>query len=195
MAIKPTNRELKSRETHDKIVEAAQGLFTQYGYQTVSVKDIAAQAGMTTGALYHHFKNKEDLISAVFDLHDLGFEKMLKSRKEEADPIEGIISFRCDTMTKRIEDDGMEFTRQRVLHLFHYDKTSGFDRSLRVLIRHAMESNRFHEGLTEEELFDCLSSVHRGAVYQYCVSAEPVDLRKITEHRLRLTLQGLAKPE
>lgn len=193
MAIKPTTRELKSRETRERIVEVAQELFAQYGYHAVSVKDIAAQAGVTTGALYHHFKNKEDLMSAVFDLHDLGFEKTLRSRIEQDDPIEGIISFLSDTMTKRIEDDGMEFTRQRVLHLFHYDRETGFDRSLRTLIRRGMDTGRFRTGLSEDDLFDCLSSVHRGAVYQYCVSTAAVDLREITEQRLRLTLEGLAR--
>lgn len=192
MAITPTKRELHSQETRKNIVDVAEKLFYQYGYKPVSVKEIAAAAGVTTGALYHHFKNKDDLIMAVFQRHDLSFGKLLERFDNSEDPIEDIVVFLSDVMVQRIEDDGMEFTQQRVLHLFKFDRVTGFDACLRSLIKRGLELDCFHPELSEDDLFDCLAAVYRGAVYQYCVSATPVDLRELTERRLRLTLEGVA---
>jgi AcrR family transcriptional regulator len=46
---------------------AARRLFTEHGYHAVSVRDVAAKAGVTRGALAHHFADKEALYLAVFD--------------------------------------------------------------------------------------------------------------------------------
>lgn len=47
--------------TINNILNAAQRLFTSRQYADVSIKDIAYEAGVTKGALYHHFSAKDDL--------------------------------------------------------------------------------------------------------------------------------------
>jgi TetR/AcrR family transcriptional regulator of autoinduction and epiphytic fitness len=51
----------KSRDTIDSILEAARALFVVKNYANVKIADIAAQANVSTGALYHHFRSKEDV--------------------------------------------------------------------------------------------------------------------------------------
>lgn len=51
----------KSRETINNILQAARTLFVEKNYANVTIADIAAQAGVSTGALYHHFSSKEDV--------------------------------------------------------------------------------------------------------------------------------------
>jgi len=51
----------KSAATIANILEAAQTLFTARNYADVTMSDIAAEAEVTKGALYHHFNSKEDL--------------------------------------------------------------------------------------------------------------------------------------
>jgi AcrR family transcriptional regulator len=53
----------------DEIAEAGLRLFCARGYLNVSVDDIARAAGVTKGAVYHHFHGKEDLLSAAMELH------------------------------------------------------------------------------------------------------------------------------
>jgi len=53
--------------TRATLVEAARGLFGEKGYVDASNDEIVARAGMTKGALYHHFTGKEDLFRAVFE--------------------------------------------------------------------------------------------------------------------------------
>ncbi|MBP1823331.1 TetR/AcrR family transcriptional regulator [Mycobacterium sp. OAE908] len=53
-------------ETRQRIVEATEKCFGLYGYDKTTIKDIADEAGLTTGALYHYFDSKQDLFAAVF---------------------------------------------------------------------------------------------------------------------------------
>lgn len=48
-------------------MRVARELFTEPGYAATSIEDVAERAGVTKGALYHHFRNKRDLFQAVFE--------------------------------------------------------------------------------------------------------------------------------
>jgi TetR/AcrR family transcriptional regulator, transcriptional repressor for nem operon len=54
-------------ETREYIIEEAFKLFLSRSYEAVSINDISQAIGLTKGALYHHFKNKEELFKAVID--------------------------------------------------------------------------------------------------------------------------------
>ena len=54
--------------TVEKILEAAQRLFLEKGYEHTTIQDIVDElGGLTKGAVYHHFKSKEDIICALSD--------------------------------------------------------------------------------------------------------------------------------
>ena len=64
-----TNRSVsfKMDNTKDFIIEEAFKLFLNRSYEAVSISDISNAIGLTKGALYHHFKNKEELFKSVVD--------------------------------------------------------------------------------------------------------------------------------
>lgn len=49
------------RDTKERLLKAALDVFSEQGYLAASVEEIAARAGMTKGAVYYWFKDKEDL--------------------------------------------------------------------------------------------------------------------------------------
>ena len=51
------------------LLEVAEQLFTEHGYQAVSIRDIAQASGVTNAALYYHFPNKEALFDEVIEHH------------------------------------------------------------------------------------------------------------------------------
>ncbi|WP_295987494.1 TetR/AcrR family transcriptional regulator [uncultured Variovorax sp.] len=59
-----TNRE-RTETTRLALLEAARALFVGKGYGDTSTPEIAAAAGITRGALYHHFEDKRDLFRQV----------------------------------------------------------------------------------------------------------------------------------
>lgn len=57
----------KMDNTKEFIIDEAFKLFLQRSYEAVSISDISQAIGLTKGALYHHFKNKEELFINVID--------------------------------------------------------------------------------------------------------------------------------
>jgi AcrR family transcriptional regulator len=57
----------RSANTRAALMAAARRLFTERGYDAVSAEEIVRAAGVTRGALYHHFGGKRDLLEAVYE--------------------------------------------------------------------------------------------------------------------------------
>lgn len=58
----------RTEETRTLLLKAAEELFVRDGYEGAQLNEISALAGRTKGAVYAHFKNKEDLFLALFEL-------------------------------------------------------------------------------------------------------------------------------
>ena len=54
-------------ETREKLLKSALAEFSEKGYMKASLRKICADAGVTTGALYFFFRNKNDLFAAIVD--------------------------------------------------------------------------------------------------------------------------------
>jgi AcrR family transcriptional regulator len=63
--LSPTQQE-RSDATTAALVAAARPLFAADGYAATSLDAVVAKAGLTKGALYHHFASKRELFAAVF---------------------------------------------------------------------------------------------------------------------------------
>src|SRR5438270_10007194 len=57
----------RSEETREALIAEARTLFAQRGFAAVGTEEIVRAAGLTRGALYHHFESKEDLFRAVYE--------------------------------------------------------------------------------------------------------------------------------
>ncbi|EST54303.1 hypothetical protein T458_13260 [Brevibacillus panacihumi W25] len=53
------------QDKKQKIVEAASKLFAEKGYEKASIKEIAKEAGITSGLVHYYFQNKEEVLSDV----------------------------------------------------------------------------------------------------------------------------------
>lgn len=58
-----SKQQLKSIETKGRIFRAAKDILKHQGYEALSIKNICAEAGVSNGSFYHHFKTKDDLLS------------------------------------------------------------------------------------------------------------------------------------
>lgn len=60
-------REESKRRTRARLLEAAKALFKENGYSATSLEQIAEAVGVTKGAIYGHFANKEELLLAAIE--------------------------------------------------------------------------------------------------------------------------------
>jgi AcrR family transcriptional regulator len=73
----------KAKTILPKIMRAAVRLFVEKGIDGTTTKDIAARSGVSEGALYRHFKSKEDLAYHLFAVHVNDFTLDLASKVAE----------------------------------------------------------------------------------------------------------------
>ncbi len=62
-----TGQQSRSQKTQESILDAAEDLFLNSGIETTSVADIAASAGCSVGAVYHHFRDKRSLLYTLLE--------------------------------------------------------------------------------------------------------------------------------
>ncbi|MFE2288761.1 ScbR family autoregulator-binding transcription factor [Streptomyces sp. NPDC059443] len=62
--------QVRAINTRQAILAAAAGIFEEQGYQAATISEILTAAGVTKGALYFHFKSKEDLAQGVLAEQD-----------------------------------------------------------------------------------------------------------------------------
>jgi AcrR family transcriptional regulator len=62
-----SRREERKQETRSELIEAAAKVFAKRGFHGASIEQIAKEAGYSTGAVYWHFKSKDDLFLAVYE--------------------------------------------------------------------------------------------------------------------------------
>jgi AcrR family transcriptional regulator len=63
----PGKRAAQGRATRGQLIEVATGLFADHGYGGTSIEAVLTAAGVSRGALYHHFAGKEALFTAVLE--------------------------------------------------------------------------------------------------------------------------------
>ena len=82
----------RSARTRSALLEAAARGLSRYGYGNLILERVASQAGYTRGALYHQFKDKEDLALAVIDWVDETWRQEVgRLVEQEPDPVAALI--------------------------------------------------------------------------------------------------------
>jgi AcrR family transcriptional regulator len=76
----------RSEETRAKIIESAIKLFSARGFNAARVDDICAEAGISKGAFYHHFKSKQELFLALLDGWLKTIDNAIEASKELTAP-------------------------------------------------------------------------------------------------------------
>ncbi|SNS96048.1 transcriptional regulator, TetR family [Noviherbaspirillum humi] len=86
----------RSREAREKLLQATIEVLMQRGYSGLTTKEVASCAGMSNGALMHHYANKAELVvaatAAVYDEAIKRGQRVAKSAKASESPIEGFIT-------------------------------------------------------------------------------------------------------
>ena len=82
----------RSARTRSALLESAARGLSRYGYGNLILERVASEAGYTRGALYHQFKDKEDLALAVIDWVDETWRQEVgRLIEQEPDPVAALI--------------------------------------------------------------------------------------------------------
>ena len=137
----PTRRALAKQQTRLKVLAAARKLFSEEGYEGATIRDIAAAAGMSTGAVFANFSDKSDLFREIM-----------------ADDMEALVAAMRDAATRgrNVEDAvlkvfmaGYTFYKSR-LQLARAAFSVSWDKDGGPTLRGLPSSLAFHEIFAEQ---------------------------------------------
>jgi len=87
----PGKRAAQGRATRGQLIEVATGLFTEHGYEGTSIEAVLTAAGVSRGALYHHFAGKEALFEAVVAaVSDRVTAELAEAIRDCLDPVDAV---------------------------------------------------------------------------------------------------------
>jgi AcrR family transcriptional regulator len=97
----------RTEATTDGLVQAAAGLFGRQGYPATSLDDVAHAAGVTKGAVYHHFGSKAVLFRAVFVREERRLAERLAAAGGKANDPWDAVRFGCMAFLEACLDPGV----------------------------------------------------------------------------------------
>jgi AcrR family transcriptional regulator len=90
-----SKQQLRTRETQARLLNAAEEVFVRDGYESAQLDEIAAAAGRSKGAVYTHFKSKEDLFLALFEHRTRSYiERLVNSLRKCTNRKQSMEAFR-----------------------------------------------------------------------------------------------------
>lgn len=95
----------RARATRQRIIDAAADVVHRKGYPSASLADIVAAAGVTKGALYFHFRSKEDIAHAIVDTeHERASAGAVEILEHNDDPLRVMLEM-CHDLSQRLQHD------------------------------------------------------------------------------------------
>ena len=100
-------QKVRSERTQKALYDAASTLMHDYGYDYLTVQNICKLAGVTTGAFYHHFHSKDDILCLFLNK---GYEAFIENRNVclPEDPLARLTEL-CVLYAAHNESNGVEF--------------------------------------------------------------------------------------
>lgn len=133
----------RSQKTQESLLDAAEALFSEKGAEATSVADVAARAGCSVGAVYHHFRDKKALLYAVFERMS---EELRATTRDALDPDRWEGASIADLLRGYLEFS-LEIGRERPTFKRAGIEASRADPALRA--HYAELRSELYEGLTE----------------------------------------------
>lgn len=125
----------RNRVGKEKILQQAEKLFTERGYQSVSIRSIADACGVTNAALYYHFEDKSSLFAEVMKRHTRNLKEHIRQAGEGEDEPQAKITAMAQAYVQRVSNR----------------------RPLMFLVRHRAKD--LQEKRDQTQLFDMLGDV------------------------------------
>jgi TetR/AcrR family transcriptional regulator, transcriptional repressor for nem operon len=192
--------------TRQHIIEKSLQLFSVHGYFNTSVESIVKSTGLTKGGLYGHFRNKQEIWSAVYDECVRVWQSIVfQGVRDIADPlarIEKVIENNLQNYLGAGVFEGGCFLCNALMELagqspdmcaYVLEGFKSFARLLRRWLNEADQQGLLKEGLNLDGIADFIVTSLNGAAPMYAASQDPAVWRH-TWSQLNFYIDSLKKP-
>lgn len=188
-----SKQQRKSKETKERIFQAAKRISQKSGYEELSIKNICEEAGVSNGSFYHHFKTKDDLLSYYIEDQPSIDPDRLELPKNKEDAKETIIHVYLNYV-KYCKELGVEFMAGYYTpHNQALNPTIRTERPYPIVtvqhyLERALEANAIQLNLKIEEITTDIRMIVIGNVFEWAMRNGDADfegnMRRSLSHYL-----------
>jgi AcrR family transcriptional regulator len=186
---------VQGEATRDALVAAARESFGTRGYSETTLDGIAASAGVTKGALYHHFTGKEELFQLVFEQVKRELSSKLRIVLRHPDPWKRLVAA-CRTYIELHTDPAV----QRIVLLdarsvLSHEAWRRVDSQWGAVMFRGAFRQAVNEGIVVDLPLNSLAMIITGALSEACLivanADDPASARTAAFSVIEQLLQGL----
>ncbi|MGL5328819.1 MAG: TetR/AcrR family transcriptional regulator [Peptostreptococcaceae bacterium] len=185
---KTNTRILQAEKTYNLILQTTLEMLEEKEYSEISINSICKKANISVGALYHHFKSKEDIIYNIF----VYIEKLLienrKNEKIESDDFrELIVKHLALNIDYWINVHNISLLRQVVIAMINSSNKYYLDVERRAtnqivfILNEAKEKSLIKTKIKTENITEKILTIHTGAIVKLCLCNGEFDIKKELE--------------
>lgn len=182
------------KATKDRIIVASANLFNTQGYKATSISDITKATGLTKGAIYRHFENKEDLEKQALDslsyLMFTAMRDMIKEAHTFQDKMDAVFGFfekylkspiyqgGCPLLNVAIEaDDSNPVLKKQALRMLHNLRAS-----ISTLIQNGINNKQVKEDINVHFYASIFISTLEGGIMMSKLEGNGTGIRHSITH-------------
>ena len=178
----------KKERTREMIVEVSYGLFTEYGFNKITMKDICEATGLSRGGLYSHFPGTKEIFEAI--LEKLNQKDEMNFEKEIADhiPAHRILNQALELMEYEMQhpEDSLSLAMYEYAGSVHNGLMNHFnqigEKKWTSLIEYGISCGEFNH-VPVKEMVDVIMYAYQGIrMWSRIVTMTPDTFKSITEH-------------
>ncbi|MCX6584092.1 MAG: TetR family transcriptional regulator [Candidatus Aminicenantes bacterium] len=193
--------------TRQMVLDAALKVFGRKGFSQSTLEEVAREAGLTRGAIYWHFKNKNEMFGAVLEvLYERSGERVIKVLQSEQSPLlkirqligEFLRIISNEDEFRVIEEFHMlEFQKAKELKELckqHQEKMTKMRAVIQDLISEGIASGDFDNRLDPAITTWALISYLAGMKTAWLSGIADISIRENTEKLVDIFINGIVKP-
>ena len=191
-----SKQQLKSQETKKKIFLAAKNILKINGYESLSIKNICEEAGVSNGSFYHHFKTKDDLLSYYIEEQPSINPELLDTPSCLTDVKNAVIHVYLNYV-KYCRELGVEFManyytpKNQSLNPLKRTARSYPIVTVREYLQQSMEAGIIRSSLNLDEITTDIRMIVIGNVFEWCLKEGDTDFEGNMKRSLETYLNGI----
>ncbi|MGH9096152.1 MAG: TetR/AcrR family transcriptional regulator [Acidimicrobiales bacterium] len=188
-------RKAQGAATRAALLDAARGLFGTNGYGDTSIDAVVAAAGVTKGAVYHHFQSKEGLFAAVYEDVQIEVSDLVVAEFLRPDPWDALIVGCNLWIDAHLAPEVRRITLRDARAVLGWDKVREVEARFGAVPLRGVLRRAIRTGLIESHPLRPLALMIMGALSESCLyvadADDPDEARSEVRALVLLLVSGL----
>jgi len=190
-----STKQERSQETQSAIMHAALRLSTKKDIETITIRDICSEAGVSVGAFYHHFSSRQDLFYRAYESFDRDFTAHMLNRKQDKTPLQSLMDLLLFQVSYVAHEGAgaVSMYYRAILNDPSHESVNpnrSYYRATYACTQQLSDNGQLRPGMSPQKTADLCISFVRGCLIDWCLHGQNYDVVDHVRHLLPVLFYG-----